>query len=70
VRIDGVGEGTPAAQAGLEAGDVILELNETAVNDLRDYARVLQQLAPGDALRIRYRRNAAEARATARVVAR
>ncbi len=62
--------GTPAAQAGLEAGDVILELNEAQVNNLRDYARALQQLTPDNELRIRYRRNGAEARATARVVAR
>ncbi len=70
VRIDGVGAGTPAAQAGLEAGDIILELNDTPVDNLRDYARVLQQLNPGDELGIRYRRNAAEVRTTARVVAR
>jgi hypothetical protein len=70
VRLDGVDTGTPAAQAGLEAGDVILELNETAVNNLRDYSRALKQLTPGDELRIRYRRNDAEARTTARVVER
>jgi len=70
VRLDGVGAGTPAAQAGLEAGDIILELNETAVNDLRDYARVLNQLNPGDELRIRYQRKGADARTTARVIMR
>ena len=70
VRIDGVGDGTPAALAGLVAGDVILELNDTPVNRLRDYAHVLRQLQPGDELRIRYQRKGAEARTTARVVER
>jgi S1-C subfamily serine protease len=65
-----VGAGTPAARAGLRAGDVILELDETPVNDLRDYAQVLRQLKPGDALVIRYQRNGSDTRTTARVAER
>jgi hypothetical protein len=70
VRIAGVRAGTPAAQAGLRAGDVITALNETPLHDLRDYTRVLQELAPGDAVDIQYRRDADGHRVTARVMER
>jgi hypothetical protein len=70
VRIDEVRAGTPAAQAGLRKGDVINALNATPLQNLRDYTRVLQELAPGDAVEIRYTRDAIEHRATARVMQR
>jgi aminopeptidase N len=70
VRIAEVRTDTPAAEAGLRAGDIIKAVNETAVHDLRDYSRVLQELAPGDAVVIVYTRNAVDLRATARVTER
>jgi hypothetical protein len=70
VRIAGVRAGTPAAQAGLRTGDIITAVNDTAVHNLRDYTRVLQELAPGDAVGIRYTRDTIEQRATARVMRR
>ena len=62
--------GTPAAQAGLGPGDIITTVNATPVHNLRDYTRVLQELAPGDAVEIQYSRDASEHRATARVMQR
>ncbi len=70
VRLEGVGAGTPAARAGLRAGDVILELNQSPVNNMRDYAHVLKQLEPGNELVIRYQRNGSDNRTTARLVER
>ena len=70
VRLDGVRAGTPAAQAGLQPGDIIVGLNDTPVDDLRDYAAVLKQLQPGDAIGVRYLRNGKENRTSARVTAR
>jgi hypothetical protein len=70
VQIADVRARTPAAEAGLRAGDIIRAVNGTPVHDLRDYTRALRELAPGDAARIVYRRNEIEHRATARVVAR
>ncbi|MDH3900995.1 MAG: PDZ domain-containing protein, partial [Gammaproteobacteria bacterium] len=61
---------TPAAQAGLRAGDIISAVNATPVHNLRDYTQALKELAPGDAVTIVYRRNEIEHRATARVVER
>jgi hypothetical protein len=70
VRIDEVRAGTPAAQAGLQAGDAITALNGTTVGDLRDYTRVLRELAPGDAVEIVFMRDGAEHRVGASVVER
>ncbi len=70
VRIAEVRAQTPAAAAGLRSGDVISALNGTPVHNLRDYTQVLQELAPGDAVEIQYRRDAIEHRASARVIER
>ena len=70
VRIAEVRPGTPAAEAGLRAGDVIRSLNTKPLQNLRDYTRVLQELAPGDEVLILYTRNAVEHRVTARVLER
>jgi aminopeptidase N len=70
VRIAEVRAGTPAAQAGLRPGDIIAVVNGTPVHNLRDYTGVLEELAPGDAVGIRYMRDAIEHRATATVMQR
>jgi len=70
VRIAEVRAGTPAEEAGLRAGDILTALNAAPLQNLRDYTRVLQELAPGDAVEIRYTRDAIEHRVTARVMPR
>ncbi len=70
VRLEDVRAGSPAAQAGLQAGDVIIAVNEGAVGDMRDYAAALNGLRPGDAIRVRFRRAGAEQTVTTRVVER
>jgi S1-C subfamily serine protease len=70
VRLDGVRAGSPAAQAGLQPGDIIVELNGRPINGLRDYAKVLKQLQPGAEIGIRYLRNGKDNRTTTRVTAR
>ena len=70
VRIDEVRAGTPAEQAGLQKDDVIIAVNETPVQTLREYAQALRGLKPGDAIRIRFRRDHIEQAVTARLVAR
>ncbi len=70
VQIAAVRTDTPAAQAGLRAGDIIRAVNDTPTHNLREYSRALQELAPGDAVEILYRRDAIEHRATARVIER
>jgi acetylornithine deacetylase/succinyl-diaminopimelate desuccinylase-like protein len=70
VRIDDVRAGSPAAQAGLQSGDVIIAVNDALVRNMRDYAAALRQLNPGDAIRVRFRRGSAERTVTTAVVAR
>jgi hypothetical protein len=70
VRLDGVRDGTPAARAGLQPGDIIVELNGTPVTGLREYAEALKQLQPGAEIGIRYRRAGEDYRTTTRVTAR
>ncbi|MBR0858393.1 Do family serine endopeptidase [Bradyrhizobium liaoningense] len=43
---------SPAAKAGIEAGDVITAVNGTAVKDSRDLARTIATLAPGSSVKL------------------
>ncbi|MGD2055908.1 MAG: M20/M25/M40 family metallo-hydrolase [Gammaproteobacteria bacterium] len=70
VRLEGVRAGTPAAQAGLQAGDIITRLNGRAVTGLQDYSRILRELNPGAEVSIRLRRDGREQQLGARVEAR
>ena len=37
----------PAARAGLEAGDIVYQINQQAIKGLNDYGRILEQLPQG-----------------------
>jgi hypothetical protein len=52
VRITGVREGSPAEQAGLQGGDVIVELEGKEVSDLYAYTYALREHRPGDEVEI------------------
>lgn len=45
-------DGSPAVKAGIKAGDVILAVNGTAVDDPRALARTIADLSPGDKAKI------------------
>jgi len=51
---------SPAAKAGIEAGDVIVALNGQAVKDSRDLARKISETAPGTAVKLDLMRNGAQ----------
>jgi len=70
VRLSGVTADTPAARAGLQPGDIIVSLNNEAVQDLRAYAKLLKALQPGDPVTIKFLRQGREQRATATLTAR
>jgi serine protease Do len=55
VRGDG-----PAAKAGLKNGDVILMVDDAAINDSRDLARKVAAESPGKSVKILTRRNGME----------
>ena len=45
-------DGSPAAKAGIEAGDVITAVNGTAIKDSRDLARTISMIAPGASVKL------------------
>ena len=56
VRVAMVTDGSPAAKAGLQAGDVIVELAGQAVADLKAYAAALRAHQPGETVSVTFLR--------------
>jgi serine protease Do len=50
--VDNPQDGSPAAKAGIEAGDVITAVNGTEVKDSRDLARTISMMAPGTSVKL------------------
>jgi serine protease Do len=50
--VDNPQDGSPAAKAGVEAGDVITAVNGTSVKDSRDLARNISMMAPGSSVKL------------------
>lgn len=57
ITISKVEDGTPAAEAGIEAGDIIVKVNDTTVNTADQLGKVLRSLPPGTEVRITVDRN-------------
>ncbi|MFM7261419.1 MAG: PDZ domain-containing protein [bacterium] len=55
VRITGVIAGMPAEKV-LQVGDLVVEVNGSALRDRNDLIRVVQSLEPGDEVRVKVRR--------------
>ena len=70
VRIERVLENTPAAQAGIKPGDLVLAIDGQAVADLRAYSDLLKARKPGDTIVIRLKRDDQELTVEAKLVAR
>lgn len=52
MRIDGITEGKPAANAGLRVGDVVVRLGSIDVNDMMGYMKALAQFNKGDTAKV------------------
>lgn len=48
MRIDGVSEDKPAQKAGIEKGDIVIQLGDSAVVDMMSYMRALSTFQKGD----------------------
>lgn len=57
IYVYNVMKGTPAASAGLKAGDVITHINGTEVNTLVKFKSLLYSLNPGDTINVKYMRD-------------
>ncbi len=56
LRLSGIRAGSPADQAGLQAGDVVIEFAGKEVLNIYDYTYALREHAPGDTVVIKVRR--------------
>jgi S1-C subfamily serine protease len=65
VRLTGVRAGSPGDQAGLKAGDVIVEFDGKPIKDLYQYTDALQARQPGDTVKITVLRDGARVELTA-----
>jgi len=52
MRIDGISEDRPAAVAGLQKGDVVVQLGDSTVTDMMSYMRALSAFEEGDSANI------------------
>lgn len=57
VRIDNTLPGSPAQQAGLQQGDILIQLAGQPVSDLASYAAILRTLKAGEKTELQYQRN-------------
>ncbi len=70
VRLDGVTTGSPADKAGLQKGDIIVNIGETVIEDLETFSDVLKTLQAGNEITIVFMRDNIEHSVTTKVVAR
>ena len=56
VRVQEVREGSPAAEAGIQAGDVLLAVGDTQLQGLRDLSAALKGHSAGDTVTVRVQR--------------
>ena len=56
MRIDGTREDTPATNAGLQKGDVVIKLGDSLVTDMMSYMRALSVFEKGDETKVSVKR--------------
>jgi hypothetical protein len=52
MRVDGVSEGKPAQAAGLQKGDIVVQLGDSTVKDMMSYMRALSAFQKGDSTKV------------------
>jgi S1-C subfamily serine protease len=57
MRIDGVSEDKPAQKAGLQKGDIVIQLGDSAIVDMMSYMRALAIFNEGDKTKVVVDRN-------------
>jgi putative serine protease PepD len=55
-----VGPDTPAADVGLQPSDVVVAVDDTAIDGQAGLVAAIRDLEPGDSVTIRYRRGGVE----------
>ncbi len=57
VRVDNVNPGSPAQQAQLQPGDILIQLAGQPISDLASYAKILRTLKAGENVGLEFRRD-------------
>lgn len=57
MRVDGISEDKPAQKAGLQKGDILIRLGDSAVVDMMSYMRALSVFSAGDSTKVVVKRN-------------
>ena len=57
MRIDGISENRPAQKAGLQKGDVVIQLGEHEVTDMKTYMKALSMFENGNITTVKVNRN-------------
>lgn len=57
VRVDGVTDGKPAAAAKMQANDILIELGEYSIDNMKDYMAVLSKFKKGESVKAIVLRN-------------
>ena len=60
IRADGITDGKIAQKAGIQAGDIILQIGTHTFSGMQSYMETLNKFSKGDAARVRVKRSAAE----------
>lgn len=56
VRVDGISDGRPAQKAGIQTGDIIIQLGSFDTNSLETYMQALSKFNKGDKTTVKYKR--------------
>ena len=70
VKVGGVVDGSPAAKAGLVAGDILVSIGGDPLPNLKAYSELLKRHKPGDVVRVRWSRDGKEQEADVTLAAR
>lgn len=57
LKVDGVTDGKPAQKAGIQAGDVIIQLGEWPIKDIQAYMEALGKFQKGQTVPVKVKRN-------------
>lgn len=56
LKVDGVSEGRPAKAAGIQAGDVIIQMGDVVVKDIQNYMDALAKFEKGQTIPVKFKR--------------
>ncbi|MEJ1240836.1 M20/M25/M40 family metallo-hydrolase [Chryseolinea sp. T2] len=57
LKVDGVSDGRPGQKAGIQSGDIIIEMGTLKISDIEDYMKALGQFDKGQTIPVKVRRS-------------